>query len=228
VAIERRRNSKQLRRVLDALLMKTLATRRAWASLLVLQLSSACSGVISMDGYERSGEVADLGAAASGGGSNSSAGSSTTAGGSAGDRAEGGGGSTSVAGEAGSGETGDDEAGSGEPPDENRVYCDAVTEVFQLKCAPSCHGNDRVAIGDFALGLEHAATLVDKPSIRNAACGLVIDSANPSGSLILTKVTGGYFRDDIDCGGAMPVGSLGDMPPDEVSCIADWLQQFKR
>ncbi len=208
--------------------MKLLAVRGVWASLIVVQLSWACSGAFSVEGYEVPGEVAgsaNLGAgaaiAAAGGGSNSSAGSFAAVGGSAGETAQGGG-ATTPSGEAGSGE-----AGGGEPPDD-RVYCDAVTEVFQYKCAPSCHGNERVAIGDFAVALERAAPLVDKPSIRDPGCGLVIDSANPSGSLILTKVTGGYQRDGIDCGGAMPVGSIGDMPPEEVTCIADWLQQFKR
>ncbi len=108
-----------------------------------------------------------------------------------------------------------------EPP---RMYCDAVTTVFQLKCGPSCHMNRGVAIGDFGVGPEEARKYINRVSVREASCGLIINPAFPQQSLILTKVTGAFPRGE-NCGAQMPIGSF-EITDEEVDCISDWVEQF--
>lgn len=116
------------------------------------------------------------------------------------------------------------EPDAGAPP-APRMYCDAVELVLKASCGNgSCHSNRGATIGDFAVGAEEAARYVSRASVRNADCGLIIDPRNPADSLILTKVTGTY-RDDLNCGAQMPVGSF-EITEEQIECLADWVEQF--
>jgi hypothetical protein len=104
--------------------------------------------------------------------------------------------------------------------------CDAMRTVLQARCGNnSCHSNPRATIGDFAVGMEQAEAYIDRPSVRDPACGLIIDSANPSESLLLRKLTGDFPVPA--CGAFMPV--TGDSLTDaQIDCMENWLQQFQR
>lgn len=114
--------------------------------------------------------------------------------------------------------------GSRVEPDE--PPCDAVNEVFRRSCGTtSCHANPNATIGDFGVDEESARSYVDVPSSRDPSCGLMIDSSDPSESLILRKLTGDFEAPL--CGGIMPV--IGrDLTRDEIACVASWLEQFRR
>jgi hypothetical protein len=112
--------------------------------------------------------------------------------------------------------------GTGAPP----VICDAVTKVFQVSCGGgSCHTNEGAAIGDWGLSTEEATKFVDRSSVRDPTCGKIIDSSDYSKSLILVKIEGPVPS---NCGGAMPVGSFGDLTQSQIDCVASWLQQFQK
>ena len=109
-----------------------------------------------------------------------------------------------------------------------RTYCDAVSVVFQASCGNgSCHSNRGVTIGDFAVGATEAAAYVSRGSARNPACGLIIDPIEPQNSLILTKVTGDFPKGS-NCGAEMPVGSFEDITDEQIDCLSDWVEQFRR
>ncbi|HTV18393.1 MAG TPA: hypothetical protein VMG12_06970, partial [Polyangiaceae bacterium] len=137
------------------------------------------------------------------------------------------GGASSPGGSSGNGGSGAEEPDAGnvvnEPP---RNYCDAVSLVFTPTCGNgSCHTNRGATIGDFGAGAAEAAAYVGRGSVRNAACGLIIDPIQPEQSLILTKVTGEYPQ-NMGCGGRMPVGSF-EVTDEQIDCIADWVEQFR-
>lgn len=128
-------------------------------------------------------------------------------------------------GRGGAGGSGDDAPdASGPVLAEPRTYCDAYTDVFRVSCGPSCHQNVGVPIGDFGYEPGSALAYINRVSVRNAECGLIIDPANPLESLILTKVTGDYPR-GMNCGAQMPVGSI-EITDEQIDCLADWVQQF--
>jgi hypothetical protein len=136
-------------------------------------------------------------------------------------------GATANAGRSGAGGTAPDapDAGGALVP-EDRVYCDAYTEVFRPSCGPSCHQNIGVPIGDFGYEPDSALAYVNRVSVRNAECGLIIDPNEPLQSLILTKVTGEYPL-GMNCGQPMPVGSF-ELTNAQIDCLADWVLQFQR
>ncbi|HWO12478.1 MAG TPA: hypothetical protein VNN80_23435 [Polyangiaceae bacterium] len=108
-----------------------------------------------------------------------------------------------------------------------RQYCDAPAKVFAESCGNgSCHTNRGATIGDFAVGQAEAERYVGRSSVRNAECGLVIDPVEPQNSLILTKVNGEYPA-ELPCGGPMPVGSFL-VTDEQIDCISDWVEQFRR
>ncbi len=110
--------------------------------------------------------------------------------------------------------------------EEPRVYCDAYTEVFRVSCGPSCHQNVGVPIGDFGVNPEDHLKYINRVSVRDPGCGLIINPNEPLESLILTKVTGDFERgDDVNCGAQMPVGSL-EITQAQINCLADWVLQF--
>jgi hypothetical protein len=114
---------------------------------------------------------------------------------------------------------------SGEPGGESGPFCDAVTQVLLPRCGGgSCHSNPNARIGDFAAGRAEAESFVDVPSVRNASCGFVIDSRDPSQSLLLRKLIGDYPIPT--CGGPMPV-SGGDLTDEQIECMGSWLEQFR-
>lgn len=163
---------------------------------------AAGSAVMSSVGGSAAGVAgsADAGGAESGGASGASAAGAA--------------GVSSVAGAAG--------RGAALPP----KICDAVTEVFQVACGGgSCHTNPGALIGDWGLSLQEAMTYVDRVSVRDAACGKIIDSSDYSKSFILVKLQG-HVPDG--CGGPMPVGSYGDLTQEQIDCVASWLQQFQK
>jgi hypothetical protein len=104
--------------------------------------------------------------------------------------------------------------------------CDAVTDVLIPSCGGgSCHSNRDARIGDWGVGREEAESFVDVPSVRNVACGFIIDSQDPSQSLLLRKLIGDFPIPM--CGGPMP-SSGPDLTDEQISCMASWLQQFQR
>jgi hypothetical protein len=109
---------------------------------------------------------------------------------------------------------------------EPRVYCDAYTQVFRPSCGPSCHQNVGVPIGDFGYEPDSALAYVNRVSVRNAECGLIINPNEPLESLILTKVNGEYPL-GMNCGQPMPVGSI-EITNAQINCLEDWVLQFQR
>jgi hypothetical protein len=102
--------------------------------------------------------------------------------------------------------------------------CDAVNQVLLPSCGSNaCHGNPRATIGDFGLLDADLRPFVDKPSVRNPSCGFVIDSGDPSQSLLLRKLTGDF--DALACGAQMPA-SGPDLTLEQIDCMESWLQQF--
>lgn len=111
-------------------------------------------------------------------------------------------------------------------PAPSRDFCDAVTTVLIPHCGGgSCHSNPSPTIGDFAIDQDHVEAFVDRDSAWNPACGKVINSREPSLSLILTKVTGDFPSSG--CGGFMPVTG-DDLSSRQIECLADWVEQFQR
>jgi hypothetical protein len=188
----------------------------------------ACSG--SIDAPVNDERDAGIGGAGVGaGGSSGSPPEPDGAGGSGGAAGNSGVGGSSSAGTGGISGTGgtSSSAGSGGSSSINDgPFCDAVEEVFLPSCGTgSCHSNPNATIGDFAVGREEAESFVDVPSRRNPVCGLFIDSADPSQSLLLRKLTGDF--ETPTCGGLMPV--IGrDLTREEIDCVGSWLQQFQR
>ena len=199
--------------------------------MLVLASSAACTGQVST--IDDDPPVRSAGSGGRARGDTSSGGTSAGRGVDARDAgAEGGRSNTPVASDAGStggtvalgGASGASGGSTGSLPE--RMYCDAVAEVFVPRCGGgSCHSNSTATIGDFAVGTAEAESFVDVPSVRNAACGLIIDSQNPSDSLILRKLIGDFPVPM--CGGPMPV-SGGDLTDAQIDCVADWVQKFRR
>jgi hypothetical protein len=107
-----------------------------------------------------------------------------------------------------------------------RPVCDAMRTVLQARCGNnSCHSQDGATIGDFAISMEQIPAYIDKPSVRDPMCGLIIDSENPSESLLLRKLIGAFPAPA--CGAFMPV--TGDALSDtQIDCMESWLQQFKK
>jgi hypothetical protein len=106
---------------------------------------------------------------------------------------------------------------------EEKVFCDAVSKVFIPSCGGgSCHNRPDVVFGDFAVGTAEAESFVNVQSAKNPLCGLLIDPVNPSDSLILRKVIGGF---PAICGGAMPAS--GELTDDQLECVASWVQKFE-
>jgi hypothetical protein len=136
------------------------------------------------------------------------------------------GGSRAVGSDAGSSAGSATGGAGGSTSTRDEPVCDAVTQVFMQSCGfNSCHGNPGATIGDFAVGRAEAEAVVDQPSSRNPACGLLIDSNDPARSLLVRKLTGD-FPTSI-CGGLMPV--IGrDLTRAEIDCVASWVTQFAR
>jgi hypothetical protein len=104
--------------------------------------------------------------------------------------------------------------------------CDAMRTVLQARCGNnSCHSQDGATIGDFAISMDQIPAYIDKPSVRDPMCGLIIDSQDPSQSLLLRKLIGAFPAPA--CGGFMPV--TGDaLSQTQINCMESWLQQFKQ
>lgn len=201
------------------------AGSRALLALLLAFELCACAGGVDTpepDPIGGSGGAASTGGRAGRGGSGGVASAGT-------------GGRASEPGDAGAGGSGESGgSGSSEPdaggvitPQPPREYCNAVRDVFQPTCGNgSCHTNRGATIGDFGAGEAEAASYVGRGSVRDPDCGLIIDPVNPQESLILTKVIGGYPTDQ-NCGGRMPVGSF-EITDEQIDCISDWVEQFRR
>lgn len=123
------------------------------------------------------------------------------------------------------GSTGVGGTGGITPTPSDESFCDAPTEVLKVSCGGgSCHSNPDATIGDFAVGAAEAESYVGVPSVRNAACGVIIDPADPSESLMLRKVTGDFPSPT--CGGAMPV-SGPELTNQQMDCLESWLRKFQ-
>jgi hypothetical protein len=104
------------------------------------------------------------------------------------------------------------------------MYCDAPGIVLIPKCGNSvaCHGAGSLS-GDFGESEAKARTFVDRASLRDPACGRYINSADPEASTLLTMTNGEAGPNCYPV--TMPLGS-GDLPPEDLDCLADWLSQF--
>jgi hypothetical protein len=208
------------------------------ALLAIAGVGSACGGAFGPVEAEPSpaggaaGAVLVAGASgAGGGGASGAAGSATMSslGGSAGVGGSADAGGAESGGAAGASTSGSSgamsAAGAAGHPAPPKI-CDAITEVFQVACGGgSCHTNPGALIGDWGISLDEAKTYVDRVSVRDAACGKIIDSSDYSKSFILVKLQGAVPN---GCGGPMPVGSFGDLTQEQIDCVASWLQQFQK
>jgi hypothetical protein len=94
--------------------------------------------------------------------------------------------------------------------------CDPVVDIFPLSCATSaCHSaqsqQGNLDLESFGL----PGRLVNKRA--NGGPGLLIDSANPPQSVMLTKAT-----DTPPFGFQMPLGQP-PLPPDQLACLQAWV-----
>ncbi len=160
------------------------------------------------------GSAAGTGAGAGGG---AQAGGSGASGGAAAGAGNGGIGGGAMAGEAGSGGNGGGAsagaAGSaGSPPS-----CDGFA-ILATNCGTSgCHGEGS-NLEDFAASEAAAREFIDQPgTLACSGQGLVIDSEEPSESLMIRKLA-----DDAPCGQRMPVSGT-PLSRAEVECIEDWI-----
>ena len=161
------------------------------------------------------GQDGQLGGGASGaGGDGGDGGSASGAAGAGGD-----GGAAGAAGAGGSAPVGG--GGSGSSAD----VCDAYETVFLVKCGTSgCHGDGAIN-GVFAgAAAPTADDIVDQPSTRGDACGVLVDPGNTDDSLILTMVLG---EQPASCFPVqMPLGG-DNLLPEEIDCVTEWLTQFE-
>lgn len=99
--------------------------------------------------------------------------------------------------------------------------CDGF-EVLQTYCATSgCHGNPGSAFGDFASSEDAAREFIGVESgIACAGQGSIVDTDDPSASLLVTKVNG-----EAECGQPMPPTGV-QLSDDEIACIESWISGF--
>jgi hypothetical protein len=193
-----------------------------WLALIIATQAFACTGIIDSPNFDTAGGTDPPDATAAGheatalpmvdAGGPAGIGGAGTAGAASGMLPNG---TSGVGGSAGSAPV-----GPAEP------VCDAVTQVLLPSCGGgSCHSNRDARIGDWGVGREEAESFVDVPSVRNVACGFIIDSQDPSQSLLLRKLVGDFPIPM--CGGPMP-SSGPDLTDEQIACMASWLQQFQR
>jgi hypothetical protein len=111
-------------------------------------------------------------------------------------------------------------AGEGgmEPPTPVGDTCNGFA-ILELYCATSgCHGQPGAPLGDFASSEAAARAFIDREgSLACSGQGTIIDTDNPSDSLLVAKVSG-----DPPCGQAMP--PTGEpLTDEEVACLEDWI-----
>jgi hypothetical protein len=123
---------------------------------------------------------------------------------------------SSMAGVAGS----DGEGAAGGPP-VTAGGCNGF-EVLQQYCATSgCHGAPGGAFGDFASSEDAAREFIGVES--NLSCagqGAIVDTDDPSASLIVTKING-----EADCGSPMPLTGE-QLTDEEIACVEEWIAGF--
>jgi hypothetical protein len=147
-------------------------------------------------------------------GNGGSAGSANAAGGSAG--ATGGtpaGNGGSASGAAGAGMSSAGAAGAG--PSDTGTPCDGFA-VLEANCSSGgCHGAGS-NLGNFAESESIARTFIGQEGAICAGEGSIIDTDDPSASVILLKVS-----DDPPCGQPMPIG--GSLDEEDVACLEEWI-----
>lgn len=107
------------------------------------------------------------------------------------------------------GEGGSEASGGGGAGD-----CDGA-QILATNCgAGGCHGSPTgfSAFGDDPEGF------IDTPSPLYGTCGVLIDPASPTDSLIYKKATG---TQDGACGGSMPPGST--LSDDDAACLQEYI-----
>jgi hypothetical protein len=161
-----------------------------------------------------------LGNAGNGGSASTAAGAGGE-GGAAGDGSEppddnGGAAGSSMAGGAGS-----DGGGAAGAPPVVGGDCDGF-DVLQTYCATSgCHGQPGSAFGDFASSEDAAREFIGVESgIACAGQGAIVDTDDPSASLLVTKING-----EAECGQPMPPTGV-QLSDEEIACIEDWISGF--
>lgn len=147
-----------------------------------------------------------------------SAPSSGGASGSAGSGNQSEGGSDNEAGSAGSDDPGNDdpgnEGGEGGSEAPGGSDCDGA-QILATSCgAGGCHGSPT---GFSAFG-DDPESFIDTASPLYGTCGVLIDPASPTDSLIYKKATG---TQDGACGGSMPPGST--LSDDDAACLQEYI-----
>lgn len=102
--------------------------------------------------------------------------------------------------------------------------CDAPTQVFQTSCVGSvCHEAGSPFAGVFSVASTRSS-LVGKASMSAAPCAgkPIIDGANPSASVLLTRIMGAT------CGEQMPSKLVNPNNPPlsqtAMDCVTSWVQ----
>jgi hypothetical protein len=121
---------------------------------------------------------------------------------------------SSMAGVAGS----DGEGAAGGPP--VTAGCNGF-DVLQEYCATSgCHGPGS-AFGDFASSEDAAREFIGVESgLSCAGQGAIVDTDDPSASLIVTKING-----EAECGSPMPLTGE-QLTDEEIDCVEEWISGF--
>jgi hypothetical protein len=129
------------------------------------------------------------------------------------EQASGGAAGSSMAGVAGS--SADQGAAGSAPASET---CDGFAILAQYCATSGCHGQPGAPLGDFASGPDAARAFIGREgSLACTGQGVIIDSDEPSDSLLLAKISG-----DPPCGQAMP--PTGEQLTDaQVACIQEWI-----
>jgi hypothetical protein len=119
---------------------------------------------------------------------------------------------SSMAGVAGS----EGEGAAGGPP-AMAGGCNGL-EVLQTYCATAgCHGPGS-AFGEFAVSEEAAREFIGVESgLSCAGQGSIVDTDDPSASLIITKING-----EAECGSPMPLTGE-QLTDEEIACVEEWI-----
>lgn len=182
-------------------------------------IANAYSGSpVAAAGASGRGGAGSAGGGAGGVASGSGGSAGSAAGGSANAAAEGGGGGMpatnggSTSGAAGAGMSSAGAAGAGSqsgPP------CDGFA-VLEASCSSGgCHGAGS-NLGNFAESESIARTFIGQEGAVCAGRGSIIDTDDPSASVLLLKLS-----DDPPCGQPMPLG--GTLDEADVACLEDWI-----
>jgi hypothetical protein len=176
------------------------------------------------DTYANAG-APPVSAAGAGGSASTPAANPDDNGGAAGSGGDGGEPPEETGGAAGSGMAGvagsEGEGAAGAPPVMEGDGCNGFL-VLQEYCATSgCHGQPGAPLGDFASSEDAAREFIGVESgVACAGQGAIVDTDNPSASLLITKMNG-----EAECGQPMPPTGV-QLTDEEIDCVEEWISGF--